>query len=226
MGEVVTLTFVVLGKGGVGSTSFINNALEQQKSSASPLSSSKVSLAGRLYRVQLIEITFDDVDFSGSSQAVWPKYLNGIPFPSIQGAFCLYDVTDDDSVAQIPQALGKLSLEYSLRIMPHNYHITELSNYPCQRSETGSYHCRQLHHPPSNAVKFIVWHQKWETVLCFQSSAHSEMMVADYCSSHPHQHGSPLRSHSMQDGRIRKSSTSSINFPRSDPPHLPQCHCP
>jgi len=81
--------------------------LEQQKSTGAPLSSSKVSLGGSLYRVQLVEITFDDADITSSRQVIWPKYLNGIPFPSVQGAFCLYDVTDEDSVAQIPQALGE-----------------------------------------------------------------------------------------------------------------------
>lgn len=92
---------------GVGKTGFINNALEQQKSTGAPLSSSKVSLGGNLYRVQLVEITFDAADFASSRRVIWPKYLNNIPFPSVHGAFCLYDVTDDDSVAQIPQALGK-----------------------------------------------------------------------------------------------------------------------
>ena len=51
---------------GVGKTGFINNALEQQKSTGAPLSSSKVSLGGNLYRVQLVEITFDDADFASS----------------------------------------------------------------------------------------------------------------------------------------------------------------
>jgi hypothetical protein len=100
------LTFVVLGNRGVGKTLFVNNALEQQKSSGTPLSSSKVSLGGSLYRIQLVETTFDVADFNSSRQVLWPKYLNGIPFPAIHGAFCLYDVTDEDSVAQIPQALG------------------------------------------------------------------------------------------------------------------------
>lgn len=105
--EIITLTFAVLGVAGVGKSTFTNNALEQQKSPGSPLSSSKVSLGGSLYRIQLVEITFDDADFSSSRRVIWPNHLNGVPFPSIHGAFCLYDVTEEDSVAQIPQALGE-----------------------------------------------------------------------------------------------------------------------
>ena len=90
----------------MGKTTFTNNALEQQKSTGTPLSSSKVSLGGSLYRIQLVELTFDDADFS-SPRVIWPKYLNNSPFPSIDGAFCLYDVTEEESIAQIPQALSK-----------------------------------------------------------------------------------------------------------------------
>ena len=142
----MTLTFAVLGASRCGKTGFVNNALEQQKSTGTPLSSSKVSLGGSLYRVQLVEITFDDADFASTRRVIWPKYLNNIPFPSVQGAFCLFDVTDDDSVAQVPQALSKCDGDlFAAR------HLSEillwngsciLVRSPCQKDETGSSHCR------------------------------------------------------------------------------------
>jgi hypothetical protein len=101
----VVLTFVVLGAQGAGKSYFIRNSFDLRKSVGSPISSSKVSLSGNLYRVRLIELAFDDADFSGRS-VVLPKYLNGVAVPSIDGAFCLYDVTDPESVANVPQALG------------------------------------------------------------------------------------------------------------------------
>ncbi len=106
-GDVQVLNFVCLGNRSVGKSTFIGNALEQQRPSGSPLSSSKVSLAGNVYRLQLVEMTFDDADFNSGRHGIWPKYLNGVPFPTILGAFCLYDVTDENTVAQVPQALGE-----------------------------------------------------------------------------------------------------------------------
>ena len=40
-------------------------------------------------------------------RVTWPKHLNSLPFPKVDGVFCLYDVTNKESVATVPQALGK-----------------------------------------------------------------------------------------------------------------------
>ena len=54
---------------------------------------------------RLIELEFEDADLTGRRVA-WPKYLNNEVVPIIQGVFCLYDVADQETVANVPQALG------------------------------------------------------------------------------------------------------------------------
>ena len=63
------------------------------------------------YRIQFIELSLDDVDFSSERRILWPSYVKGSPLPEIDGVFCLYDVSDKESVADIPTALSKYSLE-------------------------------------------------------------------------------------------------------------------
>ncbi|ETN37064.1 uncharacterized protein HMPREF1541_08054 [Cyphellophora europaea CBS 101466] len=107
--EVVTLGFAILGAQGVGKSYFARNAIDLRTLPDSPLNASKVSLAGNLYRVQLFELGFEDVDFSSGSRVIWPKTIKGIAVPSFQGVFCLYDVTDSSSVANVPPVLSALS---------------------------------------------------------------------------------------------------------------------
>lgn len=89
----------------MGKSHFARNAIDLRNLPESPLTSSKVSLGGNLYRVQLFELTFEDIDFSSGARVVWPKAVSGIQVPSFQGVFCLYDVSDASSVANVPPVL-------------------------------------------------------------------------------------------------------------------------
>jgi hypothetical protein len=66
-----------------------------------------VSLAKQLYRVQLFELGFNDIDFAGGKRIAWPKTVKGLIVPTFQGVFCLYDVTDASSKDNVPPVLGK-----------------------------------------------------------------------------------------------------------------------
>lgn len=105
---MVTLAFAILGARGVGKSYFARNAIDLRKQPDGPLTSSKVSLAGNLYRVQLFELGFDDIDFSSGSRVVWPKSIADTPVPPFRGVFCLYDVSDSSSVANVPPVLCKV----------------------------------------------------------------------------------------------------------------------
>lgn len=59
--------------------------------------------------MQLFELSFDDIDFSSGARVVWPKTVAGAQVPSFQGVFCLYDVSDAGSVANVPPVLCKTS---------------------------------------------------------------------------------------------------------------------
>ncbi|RMZ90774.1 hypothetical protein DV736_g1981, partial [Chaetothyriales sp. CBS 134916] len=107
--DVLTLTFVVLGVNGVGKSTFIRNAFDLKKSPTSPIVSSKVSLSGNIYCVQLIALPLDHVDFTTGRTVSWPKHLNTSPFPPIDGVFCLYDVGDEETFSNFPQVLRTLT---------------------------------------------------------------------------------------------------------------------
>lgn len=107
--EIPIINLVVLGNRSVGKTTFVRNALDLRNPSTAPISASKVSLGGVLYRVQLLELPLADAECTDGVSIAWPKYVNGVTFPRIDGAFCLYDVTDKQSLAGVPQILSALT---------------------------------------------------------------------------------------------------------------------
>lgn len=98
-----SINLLVLGSRRCGKTSFIRNALGRDRSP----SSTQVAIKDRIYKIQLIELLFDDVDFSSERRIEWPVHVDGVPFPDIDGVFCLYDVSDKESVADVPPALSR-----------------------------------------------------------------------------------------------------------------------
>lgn len=106
IGDIQQINLAVLGAKGVGKSTFIQHALDLRKATNGPVSSSKVALSGVTYRFQLLELEIDDVDHS-ARYIKWPKYINGQLVPPIDGVFCLYDVTDQESIAEVPELLRK-----------------------------------------------------------------------------------------------------------------------
>lgn len=97
-----------MGAPRVGKSTLIELALDRSKPVNSPLSVGKVLLEGSVYRLQLLEQSIEDVDFSGGRRLVWPTKLGHTPVPSIDGVVCLYDVTQEESIEDVPEFLGKL----------------------------------------------------------------------------------------------------------------------
>ncbi|RMZ81180.1 hypothetical protein DV737_g2657, partial [Chaetothyriales sp. CBS 132003] len=107
--DVLTLTFIVLGVDGVGKSTFIRNAFDLKKSPTSAIVSSRVTLSGNIYCVQLVALPLDHVDFTTGRAVAWPKHLNNTPFPKVDGAFCLYNVADEETFSNFPQVLATLT---------------------------------------------------------------------------------------------------------------------
>lgn len=106
-----TINISVIGCLGVGKSSFIQNALRLNKRPTSANSSVRLDLEGVPYIVCLLEhdlgyLHMDDVVAPGK-QIQWPKQINGQPVPRIDGALVLYDVTDRDSIRELPTALSE-----------------------------------------------------------------------------------------------------------------------
>ncbi|RMD39657.1 hypothetical protein DV735_g5471, partial [Chaetothyriales sp. CBS 134920] len=107
--DLLPLTFVILGANGVGKSAFIRKAFDLKKPPTSPIVSSKVSLSGKMYQVQLIALPLEHLDFTTGRKVSWPKYLNSSPFPHVDGVFCLYNVADEETLSNFPQLLGTLT---------------------------------------------------------------------------------------------------------------------
>ncbi|KAK4937161.1 hypothetical protein LTR10_022140 [Elasticomyces elasticus] len=93
--------FLVLGSLNSGKSTFVKHAIDRE----GHRTSTQVTVKDSSYRVHFIELDLDDVDFSSERRLEWPTYLNGAPFPEPDGVFCLYSVSDKESVADIPTAL-------------------------------------------------------------------------------------------------------------------------
>lgn len=104
--DIQQINLAVLGAQGVGKSTFIQHALDIRKPTNGPVSSSKVALSGVTYRFQLLELDLNDIDHT-ARQIKWPKYINSQLVPPIDGVLCLYDITDQESIAEIPELLRK-----------------------------------------------------------------------------------------------------------------------
>lgn len=91
-----------MGCRNAGKSTFIGNALGRDRSRTY----TEVVIKDKYYRIQLIELLFDDVDFSSERRIEWPTDVNGVPLPEVDGVFCLYDVSDKESVGDVPAALS------------------------------------------------------------------------------------------------------------------------
>jgi GTPase SAR1 family protein len=100
------ITLAVVGAGGVGKSTFIQHALDLRNPTNGPVSSTKVALSGVTYRFQLLELELNDIDYT-AGQIKWPKYINSQLVPPINGVLCLYDITDQESIAEVPELLRK-----------------------------------------------------------------------------------------------------------------------
>ncbi|KAK5940762.1 hypothetical protein PMZ80_007179 [Knufia obscura] len=105
--ELPLLTFAVVGNTSVGKSVFIRNALDLRRPSASSIASSKVSLGGVLYRLQLIETPRESVSFV-HGKILWPSNPDSGATTNVDGVLCLYDVSDRASLEGLPQILAAL----------------------------------------------------------------------------------------------------------------------
>ncbi len=85
------------------------------------------------YNVQFIELLLDDVDFSSERRIEWPSSVNGAPFPDIDGVFCLYSVSDKESVADVPPALSRCYYIFDARLILADVSTASMTNtgLPC-----------------------------------------------------------------------------------------------
>jgi hypothetical protein len=95
----------VLGSRRVGKSSFIQKALDLRQNPPTAGSSKKMALDGVVYVVRLREVLIDDITIDESRKITWPKLFDEENVPPIDGALILYDVTNGESVIEVPDVL-------------------------------------------------------------------------------------------------------------------------
>ena len=82
-------------------------ALDLKTTSSSSVSCKKVSLEGKISTVRLLEIGFEDLDFTADTNLHWPARLGDYNTAVIDGVLALYDVQDQSSISRIPALLSE-----------------------------------------------------------------------------------------------------------------------
>ena len=101
------VTLGVLGAANVGKSTFVQCALDLKRPAVLPASIKKVSLEGVTSVLRLIELPIDQVEITRTHEIEWPETVGDQATPRMDGVLLLYDVTDQRSIAQVPDLQSK-----------------------------------------------------------------------------------------------------------------------
>jgi GTPase SAR1 family protein len=100
------INIAVIGGAGVGKSTLIQRALGLRAVPTSGASSARMSVDKVEYTVSLIELDLESFDIARDRRIEWPKQINGHIVPRLDGALLLYDVTNRESIAALPETLS------------------------------------------------------------------------------------------------------------------------
>jgi hypothetical protein len=66
-----------------------------------------MSLDGVIYVVRLFEVMIDEIRINENRTITWPRVIEDEKVPAIDGVLILYDVTNEESVTEVPDVLCK-----------------------------------------------------------------------------------------------------------------------
>ena len=104
--NVISLAVAVVGSDQTGKSTFIQLALGRSQPPSGPVSVGKMSLEGVVYRLHLVELLTDDIHFTGGLRLKLPVKIGDVNLPTIDGIICLYDVSQEESIADVPELLS------------------------------------------------------------------------------------------------------------------------
>lgn len=113
MGDTATsmqdINIAVLGARGTGKSSFIRRALNLAQPVTSAISSRKMKIDEGYYIVRFMEINFNDIHIGERNSIKWPETVDNYATPRVDGAVTVYDVTNQESLARVPEMLSQYS---------------------------------------------------------------------------------------------------------------------
>ena len=98
----------IIGSTGVGKSSFVQRVLGLSRPPISNASSVRMLVDNISHVITLLELDLEYFELNPSQPIQWPKQINGHIVPRVDAALILYDVTNHESVRELPQTLGMI----------------------------------------------------------------------------------------------------------------------
>ncbi|PNY24080.1 Ras guanine nucleotide exchange factor A [Tolypocladium capitatum] len=95
----------VIGTSAVGKSSFIQRVLALPRPPMSNASSVRMVVDNITHMITLLELDLDCFELSSPQSIQWPKQVNGHIVPRVDAALVLYDVMNEESIRELPQAV-------------------------------------------------------------------------------------------------------------------------
>ncbi|KAF4459829.1 hypothetical protein FALBO_13408 [Fusarium albosuccineum] len=99
----------VIGSTGVGKSSFVQRVLGLSRPPISNASSVRMLVDNTSHVITLLELDLEYFELNPTQPIQWPKQMNGHIVPRVDAALILYDVTNHESVRELPQTLAALT---------------------------------------------------------------------------------------------------------------------
>jgi GTPase SAR1 family protein len=103
----------VIGATGVGKSSFVQRVLGLPRPPFTNATSVRLAIDNTSHMITLLELDLEYFELNPNQPVQWPKQINGHIVPRVDAALVLYDVMNQGSIRDLPQAAG-MSI-YSLR---------------------------------------------------------------------------------------------------------------
>jgi WD40 repeat protein len=103
------INIAVLGARSTGKSLFIRRALNLPTTITSAICTRKMTIDGGYYIVRFLEMSFNDIHIGDRNNIKWPETVDDLATPHIDGAITIYDVTNQESLARVPEMLSQCS---------------------------------------------------------------------------------------------------------------------
>ncbi|KAF5977426.1 hypothetical protein FBULB1_6561 [Fusarium bulbicola] len=110
-----SFNIAVIGSTGVGKSSFVQRVLGLSRPPISNASSVRMLVDNNSHAVTLLELDLEYFELNPTQPIQWPKQINGHIVPRVDAALILYDVTNHESVRELPQTLEENGEAFSRR---------------------------------------------------------------------------------------------------------------
>lgn len=113
-----SFNIAIIGAIGVGKSTFVQRILGLSRPPISTASSVRIVVDSAAYMICLLELDLDSFELNTPHPIQWPKQINGHIVPRVDAALVLYDVTNKDTIRELPQTLGTFNEQPRYRAHP------------------------------------------------------------------------------------------------------------